>query len=433
MRKAVFTIFLALVALAALATAAYNFPPIHDRLFWRIDSLRAQIAYALNPPEKIVFVPQDQVAAIVNATMQALTPKPSATPTVTATGTEVQTGTPDPTGTPTPTPTPLPASVDLKGIVHEYQKWNNCGPANLAMDLSFWGWKGDQRDTAAYLKPNQRDKNVMPYEMVDYVLQKTDFKAIDRQGGDLELLKSFLAAGFPVIVEKGFEVSGEGWMGHYEVVNGYDDAQGYFLAQDSYSQAEGSAFLPVKYQDMTNNWRAFNYTYVVVYPADREAEVMAILGPQADEKYNYQYALDKASNEIYTLTGRDQFFAWYNRGTDLVGLQDYSGAAAAYDEAFKIYPTIPDKQRPWRMLWYQTGPYFAYYYTGRYLDVETLATNTLIQASEPAIEETWVWRARARAALGDTAGAIDDLRNALKWHEGFQPALDELSALGANN
>ena len=33
----------------------------------------------------------------------------------------------------------------LTGILHQFQMWNNCGPANLSMALSFWDWKGDQR------------------------------------------------------------------------------------------------------------------------------------------------------------------------------------------------------------------------------------------------------------------------------------------------
>jgi len=32
----------------------------------------------------------------------------------------------------------------LNGIIHHFQTWNNCGPANLAMALSFWGWEGNQ-------------------------------------------------------------------------------------------------------------------------------------------------------------------------------------------------------------------------------------------------------------------------------------------------
>ena len=129
------------------------------------------------------------------------------------------------------------------------------------------------------------------------------------------------------------------------------------------------------------------------------------------------------------MTGRDQFFAWFNRGTNLVRLQDYAGAAAAYDEAFALYPAIAKQERPWRMMWYQTGPYWAYYYAGRYQDVIKLATTTLEAMSEPVLEESYYWRALARIALGDSQAAIQDLRSALKYHPGFEPALTQLQQI----
>jgi len=421
MRNKAVLLAIAIPLCLLLVAFVYYLPPVHDRLAWRIDALQASIQYALNPPEEVVFVPQAQPtdSGIITATS---TPSPTATVTLPG-----PSQTPAPTFTPTHTPTPLPESTNLTGIIHEYQKWNNCGPANLSMALSFWKWQGNQLDTAAYMKPNPRDKNVMPYEMEAFVEENTDLGAIVRVGGDLALLKQLIAAGFPVIVEKGFEGPNfDGWMGHYEVVNGYDDARSRFTVQDSYIMAD----LPIPYEDMEKHWRAFNNTYIVIYPPDREAEVLSILGPQADETTNYQSAAQKASDEIYSLTGRDQYFAWYNRGTNLVHLQDYAGAAAAYDEAFALYPTIPEKERPWRMLWYQTGPYFAYYHSGRYYDALNLANTTIITANEPAIEESWYWQAMAKSALGDIDGAISDYRTSLEWHPEFGPTLSQLQLLG---
>ncbi len=415
----------AALALLALLVLVYNLPFVQDRIGWRVSEWRARIKYALSPPEEAVFTPDPTLQAMVQTTLAALTP------TATLTSTPGPTQTPTITPTPTLEPTPIPASVQLKGVRHEYQKWNNCGPANLSMALSYWGWAGDQRDTAAYLKPNARDKNVMPYEMAGYVEEETEFGVVVRVGGDLDVLKRFLAAGFPVLVEKGFEGEGfDGWMGHYEVLTGYEDARQRFTAQDSYIMAD----LPVDYADLLAHWRAFNYLYLVIYPADREAEVMSLLGPDADEAFNNQAAAQKASDEIYTTSGRDQFFAWFNRGTNLVRLQDYAGASQAFDEAYALDAQIaindPD-HRPWRMLWYQTGPYYAYFFTGRYGDVINLATQTLVNASEPTLEESWYWRARARAAVGDTAGAIEDLRTSLGYHPDFAPSLELLQALGA--
>lgn len=414
-KRRLFIALLAIPALVALAALLYNSPPINERLAWRIDEWKAKIKYALYPPEQALFIPgggQGQTPASLDQPTSTLFPL---TYTPTALG---PTATPFPSPTPTVTSTPIPDKVELGGVIHEFQKWNNCGPANLAMALSYWKWNGDQRDTAAYLKPNQRDKNVMPSEMAAFVNEETEFDALWRVGGDLDLMKRFIAAGFPVLVEKGFEGAGfEGWMGHYEVINSYDDTHQYFIAQDSFIAKN----LPVSYEDMEKYWRHFNYTYIVVYYPVREEEVMSILGPQSDETYNYQYAAQKAAEEIYTLEGREKAFAWFNWGTNLLYLEDYAGAAAAYDEFFALYASLDPEEinLPWRILWYQIGPYEAYFNTGRYYDVLNLATTTIQAASEPAIEESWFWRALAKEALGDIAGAIADLSEAVKLNGHF--------------
>jgi len=312
----------------------------------------------------------------------------------------------------------MPDTFNLSGVRYQDQHglWNYCAPSNLAMALSYWDWQGDRLDTGKVLKPYDKDKNVMPYEMAAYVQDNTDLQAVVRTGGDFDLLKRFILDGFPVLVEKGAYIrdfSGVvSWMGHYEVVTGYDDPRQVFITQDSYFTPD----YEVAYEEFLQGWRSFNYTYIVVYPAEKESQVMAILGPYADETESYRLTAQKSSDEIYQLQGVDQFFAWFNRGTSLKDLQDYAGAAKAYDEAFAIYNQLPqDKSvRPYRILWYQTGPYFAYYYTGRYYDVISLA-DTAIDAAldQPALEESYYWRAMAKAALGDTTGAIKDFKTSL--------------------
>ena len=418
--------FLLSVCFAALLGifAIYNLPPVQDRVGWRVAELMARVKYAVSPPEEVVFVPQEKVILPMQAT--------PATPTLAtaAPGTRVTitpSATPDLADTPTRTPTSIPQNAKLTGFKHEYQTWNNCGPATLSMALSFWGWEGNQQPIAAFTKPNSRDKNVMPYELTDFVDAKTQLMALSRVGGNIGLLKRLIAAGFPVIVEKGFEGPDfEGWMGHYVLATGYDDSDQRFTLQDSYYGPDQVMI----YDDLESYWRAFNFTYLVIYPPERKDEVQTILGSQMDEEDNYRSAAQTASNEIYALTGRDQFFAWFNRGTNLVRLQDYAGAAAAYDEAFALYPTIPEKERPWRMMWYQTGPYWAYYYSGRYQDVVNLASTTLDAMSEPVLEESYYWRALALQSLGDSKGTVKDLRSSLKYHPGFEPSLMQLEQLG---
>jgi hypothetical protein len=415
-------LLLAAALLALLALLLYQNPVVQEQVDYRVSVLRADIKYALSPPEQAVFTPDPTLAAVVDATLSAFTPSPS--PTETA----GPTAAPSITSSPTLEPTPLPASTILAGIRHEYQKWNNCGPANLSMALSYWDWQGDQRPIAEFTKPNPRDKNVMPYELTAFIEQETDLRAVNRVGGTLTMLKQFISAGFPVIVEKGFEGAGfDGWMGHYEVVSGYDDETQQFTVQDSYIMAD----LPISYVDMEQYWRHFNYTFIVIFPPEREQDVMAILGPHADETTNFQLAAKKASDEIFQLTGRDQYFAWFNRGTNLASLQDYAGAANAYDEAYSIYAQLDPEERPWRILWYQTGPYRAYLYSGRSGDVISLATQTLANMSEPVLEESYYWRGLAREAAGDLQGAIADLNTALNYHPDWQPALSQLQRIQA--
>ena len=425
-------IILVLLGILLMLTAVFFLiPGLRNRALLKIDSLQTQIKYIINPPQKAVFIPADQlsqVEAVVRQTMLAMTPTATSTPEPTKALTLL------PTPTPTITPTPLPGQITLDGINFQSQRymWNYCAPANLAMALSFWGWKGDRLTTGPWLKPFGEDKNVMPYEMQAYVEEETNLKAVVRVGGDLDLVKSFIAAGFPVLVEKGEVLHGEygpgstGWMGHYMVFNGYDDTGKFLIAQDSLVGADQE----YPYEYLETDWRAFNYVYLVIYPPDREKIVYGILSSQADETANYQYAALKASNEVMGLSGRDRFFALYNRGSNLVALQDYGGAAIIFDEAFQLYAEIGEDDRPYRALWYQTGPYYAYYFTGRYWDVINLATTTLDSMSKATLEESFYWRARAELALGDTAGAYKDLKLALKYHEGFDPAIQLLSEMG---
>ncbi len=403
------------------------------RLAWHLGEAWLRAQYLVRPPEKQVFVPQQRPTEAFGAVANTALPTPSPSLTPSASLLEV---TAILQITPTVTPTPLPSQVSLKGVVYEDQhgRWNYCAPANLAMALSYWGWQGNRDVVGPVLKPIEKDKNVMPYEMVDYVNEHTSLRALMRLAGDVDTLRRFIAAGIPILVEKGTylrDVSGVvSWMGHYQVVTGYDDASQTFIAQDSYVKPDHK----VSYADMLDGWRAFNYTYIVIYPPEREAEVLALLGADADETANAQKAAQRASEEIFTLSGIDRYFAWFNRGSSLVKLQDYMGAALAYDEAFKVYPTIPEKERPWRMMWYQTGPYFAYYYSQRYYDVLYLAEATLeAMQGDKNLEESYYWRGMAKAALGDTAGAIEDFRLSLLYHPGFGPALYQLQLLGVSN
>jgi len=247
-----------------------------------------------------------------------------------------------------------------------------------------------------------------------------------------------VAAGFPVVVEKGiYEVDLNGkfsWMGHYAFVTGYDEAKEEFIYQDTYQPpgAPRGNNRRIKYDEFIEGWRSFNYVFVVVYPYAREAEALTLLDDYASDDWASRHALEVAEEETRALKGIDQYFAWFNAGTSHAALFEYADAAQAYDMAFQLYATLgkDDSVRPYRMMWYQTGPYKAYFYSGRYTDVVNLASVTFETIEPDFLEETLYWRGQAYYMIGDTQSAIADYRTALEIHPGWAPAVQALQDLG---
>ena len=170
---------------------------------------------------------------------------------------------------------------------------------------------------------------------------------------------------------------------------------------------------------------------MVVYPLDREAQLLALLGDWADDDWAARHALELAQAEVQSLTAIDQYFAAFNVGSSHVALREYVDAGYAYDYAFQLYAALGDDGlRPYRMMWYQTGPYFAYYYSGRYQDVIDLANATFDTIGDDVLEESFYWRGMGWFALGYTDNAIADFREAVRLHPGFPPAVYQLEQLG---
>jgi tetratricopeptide (TPR) repeat protein len=113
-------------------------------------------------------------------------------------------------------------------------------------------------------------------------------------------------------------------------------------------------------------------------------------------------------------------FAWFNVGSSLTSLGRHEEAAAAYDQARLL-------GLPWRMLWYQFGPYESYYAVGRYDDVITLATATLRTTNN--LEESYFWRGLAYLAQGDVDRARSELETALRYNPNFGAAKEALESM----
>jgi tetratricopeptide (TPR) repeat protein len=370
----------------------------------------------------------------IASTLPATTPEASEPNTIesqvneTAEPTALPTSTPPPP--PTPTLAPLPGQHRLVGMSTVKQTFNNCGPANLTQTLNYLGNPITQEEVAAYLKPNPEDRNVSPWQIADYVNEQTPgYNAIARSGGTLEMVKRFVSAGYPVVIEKGYELPESGWWGHYLTVYGYDDEKQELYSQDSYLGPFDGSGRTDSYAEVEQYWQQFNYTFYVVYRPEQEAEVASILGPEMfDDFAMWQNAAARAEAE--TKVNPQDAIAWFNLGTALTRMggltgesQYYQGGAQAYDRAREI-------GLPPRMLWYQFQPYLAYMKLQRYQDMVDLADATLETQGGRNVEETFWYKGHALAFLGDIAGAREAYSEALLVNENFYPAqwsLDDLN------
>lgn len=345
-----------------------------------------------------------------------VTPKPTASPW--------------PSPEPTNTPVPLPEKFRMDGFDHQFQEWNNCGPATLAMTLSYFDLHLTQSATASALKPNPEDRNVSPEEMAAYVNEQTPYSAVTRANGNLYTIRRLVANGIPVILEIGIDPPGEfrwlGWYGHYLLVVAYDDALMQFWVYDSWF---GTSEVPLEnasregrvltYSDVEIYWPHFNRNYLAIFRPEQTELVTEIIGDQMDDSRMWQQALTEVRSE--TAVSPDNAFLWFNLGTIYNALGQYEEAATAFDQARAI-------GLPWRMLWYQFGPYEAYYQVGRFDDVILLADTTL--KDRPYFEESFYYKGLALAALGERAEARENLEKAAKFNPNFEPAAIALAETG---
>lgn len=402
-----FKILTALISALVLALLLYQVPAINSRLAWRIDALLTYLRVVANP------------IADAPPTFIPVTPKATETPRATPSFTPTILG---PTATAPPTATAIPNEITLQSPRWEKQDWNNCGPATLAFNLRYYGWEGDQFDISELLKPDRTDRNVNVEELAFFVRNRAGWlNAEYRVGGSIDLLKEFLAAGIPVIIEEGFKLdvsywpNDDRWAGHYLLMTGYDDETRTFIGQDSFIGADQI----VTYERVAENWKAFNYVYLLIYPPAVEDTVKDILGMHWDVEFNREQALTRSQDD--TENNPDDPYAWFNLGTNLVYFERYTQAAEAYDTARAL-------GLPQRMFRYQFGPFLAYFHSGRTEELMALAEYALRVTRNS--EEALLWHGWGAYRQGNLSVAVEDFRAAYAANPYYQDTLYALDFLG---
>lgn len=435
-----------MLVLFGLAVLVYQIPYVNYRLSWRLDGIETSIFSFFHPvaaylPTPVAGGPTEVISENIPMNIPDSSAKPTAgsqaptgssptdpqasSPSAVPSAAEGNpTETPEPSPTPPASPTPLPSRVTLPPPLWEREDWNDCGPTTLSLYLKFWGWKGDQFVIQKVIKPLRADRNVNIDELTGYVHDYVPTLNADyRVGGNVNLLKQFIANGIPVAIEESLRIdqvyltNDDHWAGHYILVTGYDDKFQIFFVQDT----ELGKDHVVAYKELDRAWQTFNRAYIMVYPPDQAQTVQNLLGSDWDRDTNRQHALDTAKAE--TVSDPKNAFAWFNLGSNLVYFEKYSDAAAAYDTARSL-------GLPQRMLRYQFGPFIAYFNAGRNDDLLALTEYALNVT--PNSEEDLLWRGWALYRSGDRVGAVDSFNKALAARPGYGDAIYALKYVQNN-
>jgi tetratricopeptide (TPR) repeat protein len=322
--------------------------------------------------------------------------------------------------------TSLPSTVMLEAFTWIHQGTNRCSAAALSIHLSYF--MPVTADT--YFELAREDLNTwgadasVRIEEMAAAAQARGLGAVVRRGGTVDLLKRFVATGFPVLVENSYfegEDWYQNWLSHNRVLVGYDDTQGLLYFQDPLLGYPDGALVSYDYVNFDERWRAANRDYLVIYRPEEEILVQAILGEEWDETVNAQKTLAIAENEL--LAGTIDGYTYQNMGWALFKLGRFEDAATAFDQAIST-------GLPLRFFWYEFGIFETYLAVGRYEDVVTLVNVQINNAGpEISVEEWYYYAGLAYEGLGNRERAMINYEVAVTRNTNFTAAAERLTAL----
>jgi hypothetical protein len=182
---------------------------------------------------------------------------------------------------------PTPPNIRLGPLQYVRQTLNNCGPASIVEVLGFWGVQRSQGQAQAVLRPDANSRGMMPYPVPAYV-HSVGMNALMGVGGYPTLVKALVANGFPTIVAQLVSLSEP--TAHYREIEGYDDQRQVFISTDSYLGPNHA----ISYGEFDQLWARGNQRFIVIYPADKEPLLNAVLKSAGwDKKAAYQKDLDR--------------------------------------------------------------------------------------------------------------------------------------------
>lgn len=317
--------------------------------------------------------------------------------------------------------TPLPGAISqdrvvLSGMTHDWQKLNNCGPTAASVLLSYYGINRSQLTIAAALKPlGGPDKNVSPSEIAAYA-RSVGLGTFVGINGSLELAERLLSAGFPFLAEQWLDY--DGGVGHYRVVRGFNRPARKILYNDTFLGPD----IWKSYDQFLMDWSAYNNTYIVFYPPEREAQVRDAIGP--DWEPGVMWERLRAESQARLDQGERSGYLWYGLAEALHHQDRDAEAITAYEQAIAA-------GLPWRYLWYRYGYFEALNNAGQYQ--KTLQVTQPVLDAMGASEDLRYHRGVALRGLGRLDEARAEFQAALRDNANFAPAQVALAQLEGSN
>lgn len=322
-----------------------------------------------------------------------------------------------PTSIPTPslTPVQVPNSYVIPHLSHSFQTFNNCGPSSLSMALSYHGITASQQVLGNSLRPYQvangdnDDKSVRLDELAKEA-EKYGFATIHRPGGNIDLMKKFIANDMPVITRTLTHVDED--IGHYRLLRGYDSNS---LIQDDSLQGKDLRYSNDEFNAL---WKRFNYEYLVIVPNEKLELAKEIAGEDWDTNNAWQKTLSNAEKQLSQ--NPQDIFARFNLSVALYHVGRYQEAIANFEQI--------ERALPFRTLWYQQEPIEAYYKSGDYDEVFKI-TSDIIENGNRAYTEGYMLRGKSYEKLGQTENAKIEYQKALLYNKNLQEAKDALNRI----
>ena len=221
----------------------------------------------------------------------------------------------------------LPPTAKIEKVSHQWQTWNNCGPATITMAASVFGRAQDQTAAMNFLKTTPNDKNVRPDELVAYA-RSLGLQADYRGGGRPEPAEAVPGQRDPGGGGGELPPRAQRLDGALPPAGGLRRRP---RALHHLRQRDPPGInLSQPYGKFDEEWQIFNRTYIPVYP------------PEKADRCSASWAATRTTRRCSSTPWHsprprprrpESAFAWFNVGTNLVALGRTGEAVEAFDRA----------------------------------------------------------------------------------------------------